>query len=233
MQLTREWAALRGFDYHFVDDRLFDLVPPWYRERVQGNILLVSDLARLVVAQGMLASGYDRAIWVDADMLIFDPERLVLPITEEYAFCLEFWLHPGKDGKLTIARAVNNSVSLFVKGNSFLEFYIHACLQIAGHNHTLDTVSVGTKFLTSLRNIYPFRLIEDVGTFSPPVMHALVTRNEALEMYRKALPGPIFAANLCGSLGPRNLYDYDMTESVYEKVIDRCLETRGQIINSA
>ena len=54
MQLTREWAALRGFDYHFLDDRFFDLVPPWYRNKVKGNILVTSDLARLLVAKGLL-----------------------------------------------------------------------------------------------------------------------------------------------------------------------------------
>ena len=166
-------------------------------------------------------------------MLIFDPDKLLLMTTEEYAFCLEIWMDPGKDGVLGMTRAVNNSVSIFTRGNSFLDFYIHACLQIVGNQGTLDTTSVGTKFLTALRNLYLYPLIEEVGTFSPPIMHAIVSAGPALSIYRSALPGPIFAANLCGSLRTRELYGLAMTESVYEKVIDRCLETRGQIINSA
>jgi hypothetical protein len=46
LQSARGWADQSGFDYHFVDDRLFDYCPPWYREKVAGDILLMSDLAR-------------------------------------------------------------------------------------------------------------------------------------------------------------------------------------------
>jgi hypothetical protein len=39
---------------------------------------LVSDLARLTLARDYLAQGYDRALWVDADVVVFDPDALAL-----------------------------------------------------------------------------------------------------------------------------------------------------------
>lgn len=49
MKTVEDWAAARGFDYEFMQDRLFDYVPPWYAEKVNRHILLVSDLARLPI----------------------------------------------------------------------------------------------------------------------------------------------------------------------------------------
>ncbi len=31
METARAWAALRGFDYQFLDDRFFDRIPDRYR----------------------------------------------------------------------------------------------------------------------------------------------------------------------------------------------------------
>jgi hypothetical protein len=49
MKTVEGWAAARGFDCEFMEDRLFDYVPPWYAEKVNRHILLVSDLARLPI----------------------------------------------------------------------------------------------------------------------------------------------------------------------------------------
>ena len=34
LQSTRAWAASRGFQHRFLDDRFFDFCPRWYRQRV-------------------------------------------------------------------------------------------------------------------------------------------------------------------------------------------------------
>ena len=47
MKTVRGWAADRGFDYQFFDDRFFEYAPDWYREKVKHHRLLVGDLARL------------------------------------------------------------------------------------------------------------------------------------------------------------------------------------------
>ena len=41
----RAWAASAGHAYEFVDDRLFELVPGWFRERCGAELLPQTDLA--------------------------------------------------------------------------------------------------------------------------------------------------------------------------------------------
>ena len=49
MKTVEGRAAVRGFDCEFMQERLFDDVPPWHAEKVNRHILLVSDLARLPI----------------------------------------------------------------------------------------------------------------------------------------------------------------------------------------
>src|SRR5262245_33138351 len=60
MATVRSWASSQGFDYRFIDDELFEYAPQWYRRKVSDDILLMSDLARLVVARRLLGEGYRR-----------------------------------------------------------------------------------------------------------------------------------------------------------------------------
>src|SRR5258706_16177245 len=69
LESVREWAKCQGFDYVFIDDRLFEYAPQWYRTKVKDDILLISDLARLKLAKEFLDQKYQRTIWVDADVL--------------------------------------------------------------------------------------------------------------------------------------------------------------------
>jgi hypothetical protein len=55
-------------------------------------MLLMTDLARIKAAQSLFADGYWRAIRVDADVVIFDPERFSVERQHGYAFCPEVWL---------------------------------------------------------------------------------------------------------------------------------------------
>ena len=43
MKSVRGWAADRGFDYQFFDNRFFEYAPDWYREKVKHHRLLVGD----------------------------------------------------------------------------------------------------------------------------------------------------------------------------------------------
>ncbi len=46
LETVRRWAEARGFAYEFFDDALFDTVPAWFRERVGGHKVIMSDPAR-------------------------------------------------------------------------------------------------------------------------------------------------------------------------------------------
>jgi len=83
---VRDWAARAGHDYRHYGDELFDRVPDWYRAKAGSLVLPVSDLARLVLARELLAEGYDRTVWVDADLLVFDLDLRI----EAFQ-----WIRPG------------------------------------------------------------------------------------------------------------------------------------------
>src|SRR5688500_4692208 len=155
---TRAWAASRGFEYRFIDDEFLGYCPPWYRRAVGNNILLVSDLARLVAARGLLIEGYDRAIWIDADVLVFAPAAFDVETGEDFAFNSELWVNREQE-RYVGWRRVNNAVCTFDRDNAFLYFYIQSCHRIVGRRHkeglSVDPLSVGTAFLTPLHELVP------------------------------------------------------------------------------
>lgn len=248
MQTVRDWAALKGFDYVFVDDRLFDYVPAWYREKVNGQVQLVSDLARLEIAKELLAKGYERTVWVDADVVVFDAERFDILITEGYAFCREIWLE-----KLGLVRAlrwglgglswprrvqpmfrVNNAVTLFTKDNSMLDFYVHACkLLVRNKAGEISKLDVGTFFLTGLYGSLRFPLLTDMALFSPVVMHDIAHgRGDYVKLYIEEFGFPVRAANLCASYAGEKYNGLAMCDRLYGVVLDRLIATKGAVVNS-
>ena len=247
MQTVERWAALKGFDYVFIDDRLFDYVPPWYREKVNGQVQIVSDLARLELAKELLASGYERTIWADADLVVFDAERFDITVREEYAFCREIWLE-----KLEVLRAlryalnslswprrvqsrfrVNNAVTVFTKTNSMLDFYIHACkLLVKNRRGEIPKQEVGTFFLTRLYKSLHFPLLTEVALFSPLVMHDIADgRGDYIRLYIEEFGSPVRAANLCASYSGEKYNGLRMSDRLYGLVLDRLLETKGMVVN--
>jgi len=201
LETVKDWTAQQGFAYHFVDDSLFDYVPIWYRDKVDHNILLISDLARLEVAKELLAQGYERTIWVDADIVVFDPRNFKIDTMDEFAFCQELWAAPDTTGKITYRKRVHNAICVFMQGNTFLEFYSNACLRMVQSKQRINPLDVGTNFLSSLFEMMPFPLINNVGMFSPSILYSIDhNQSEILHRYRSLIGSPLQAANLCGSM---------------------------------
>jgi hypothetical protein len=231
LQSVREWTASQGFDYEFVDDRLFHYAPMWYREKVADNILLVSDLARLELAHEFLRKGYQRTIWFDADLLIFAPAKLRIEVADENSFCRELWIEPGAGQTLTVHRQVNNAVTVFTIGNTFLEFYRNACLRLVRHQPNVHPHAVSTRFLTILNNVMTLPLIDHIGTFSPMVMADLAQGGgKSSRAYRQIFGTDLYAANLCGSFRGQRAHDVEMVDRVYEGAIATLLKTQGTLL---
>ena len=38
MKSVRRWAQLKGFEYVFFDDEIFERVPSWYRQKANNGI---------------------------------------------------------------------------------------------------------------------------------------------------------------------------------------------------
>ncbi|WP_405236251.1 hypothetical protein [Lentisalinibacter orientalis] len=211
------WAGAAGYDYRYIDDELFDPVPDHLRERLRGQPVVASDLARLLALRAALDEGFEAAVWCDADFLVFDPERLALP-AESYAVGREVWIEGRGPGRTPRARVkVHNAFLLFRRGNPFLDFCIDAVERLLGaHSGPYPPQFVGPKLLTALHNIVGFPVAERAGMLSPPVIRDLAAGGgPCLDLFRARSPEPAAGANLCASLaGGREMADSQVNEAI-------------------
>ncbi len=237
MQTVKNWAELRGFDYQR-EDNFFDYVPDWYIDKAQGKINVIADLSRLEIAKKFLDQGYERTIWMDADVVVFDAENLTIDTPEEYLVCREIWLDTADDknygeGTLFCTEKVTNSLVYFTQKNQILDFYIHATKSIV-KNQTgrLSKLAVSTKFLSKLHEMMKLPLFLNMGLFSPILMQAIVEdQTEIIQLYTKALQSPIYAANLCLSFRDKSYKGMMVTDKLFAETIDKLIQTKGEMIN--
>jgi hypothetical protein len=226
MGTVRGWAARRGFGYVELPDAQFlAAVPPWFRDNARGSIQAVTDLARVEAALRSLEGGAACAVWVDADVVVFDPCRFDLPSCERAAFTREVWLDPTGGAPRCVER-VNNAV-LVARDRAFLLGYRAACLRI-GRGGPLDKAAVGTRYLTELYRCCPMPLVRHVGNFSPAVSHAILRGDRPLlDAYRAALREPLFAANLCASYANVDYFGTVLGPDDYTRLVTVLLDTAG------
>ncbi|MEB3177533.1 MAG: hypothetical protein VKL59_00595 [Nostocaceae cyanobacterium] len=237
MQTVKDWTELKGFDYQR-QDNFFAYVPEWYIDKAQGKINVIADLARLEISRKFLKEGYEQTIWMDADVVVFAPEKLNIDTIEEYLVCREVWLdtEDGKnfgEGTLFCQEKVTNSLVYFTQKNRFLDFYIYATESIV-KNQTgrLSRLAVSTKFLSRLDEIMALPVFPNMGLFSPILMHAIVEeQNEIIKLYAKALKSPIYATNLCFSFRNQFHKGIMVNDELFEQVIDKLISTQGETIN--
>ena len=231
MRSTQSWAATRGFDYRFIDDRFFDCIPDWYRRGAGGNLQVLANLARIVVAKELLGAGYDRTIWIDADVLVFDPESFRIDVSSEFAFCREVWVTSRWGAAIKDFR-VNNSVTVFVKDNSFIDFAIWAHEDLVRRGTHILSHGTTTRLLTALHHAAPLPLLDNVGLLSPIVARDIVSRDGALAREYAAAHGtPIYAANLGASLRGATLNGVTLADSHFDFIVDVLAKNRGATFN--
>jgi hypothetical protein len=227
------WAKAHGYAYRFLDDALFERVPDWFRERVAGDLLPMSDLARLVVARELLDEGWDTVAWLDADVLVFDPKGFNIDIAHDYAFCREVWLRRSGADKLLVTEGLHNAVCVFARDNPFLDFYIHACESIIRDAEgPIRSHALGPDFLARMADVIGPRTLPDVGLFSPIVTAAIAKGGgRASEAYRKAFGNPVRCANLCLSFVDRESSGVTLSETILDLAIDRLMGSGGKVLN--
>lgn len=162
---------------------------------------MLVDLGRLKLCQQALADGCERVIWLDADVLVVEPECLAIPARLEhgYAFGRELWVEEG--GK--VRRGVHNALCVFESGNPVLHFYAHACERIIAvhEGDQLAPQLLGPKLLKALYTFTQMPLLDEVGMLSPWVSEDLLAgggkRLDAMKREVGTLPP---ALNLCSSM---------------------------------
>jgi hypothetical protein len=233
LESVRAWAAAGGHDYEFVDDALFDFAPAWVRERCGAQILPVTDVARLYLMRERLRLGRQRVVWVDADVLVFAPQRFALDDRMPYALCREVWLHRHGD-RLETAEFVNNAVIVMTQSQPILDFWLFAAEEIL-RTHPPGPVGkliVGTHLLTDLAKAMPLRVISNVGLFSPPVIRDIARGGgSSVQAWSQRHGHIVDAANLCASLQDREAGGACVGPAELEQTVEALLQSKGAIVN--
>ena len=196
------WAENNRFAYAYYGDELFDALPAWYRQKLEGRGPILADLARLIHARSALQEGYEAVIWCDSDTLVIDPAWQ--PKTPPHSiFGHELWLQRGKSGRLEIRRQPHNAYLMFTATSPVLDFLIHAVESIihrADPEHIAPQM-VGPKLLKALNTFADFDLEHAAGAMSPELLDALLTDKSEITNYFKAVQtSPPKLMNLCASL---------------------------------
>lgn len=232
MASVRAWGQGQGWDYEFMDDAFFALAPDWVRERCVGNPYAVTDICRLMWLKQKLVQGFERAVWADADLLVFAPQALTIPTGVGHGFARELFLQVAADGRAKPLYGVNNALMAFERGDSMLDAYVEACharlrALPAG---PVPRTALGPAILTELAARHGLKRIEGVGLFSLAVMQDIVQGGGAVlrEYLRLSKVRPA-AANLCHFL--RNatpVAQRPQFDAVYDSAVQRLLATGGR-----
>jgi hypothetical protein len=224
---VRTWAQGAGYTYQFLDDRFLDLVPSWYRQKAGPFLCVVADLARLLQARNLLSQGFEQVIWMDADLIVFAPDRLRLPQTRGFQYCRETWLCRTPEGALFPVHKINNSVCTFGPDSlGHLDTYIDQCLAWVRDSPGLSSgLEVGTNLLSQSQSL--FENIRNIGIISPILLEAILRdEQDVLARYSAWHGGPVFAANLCNAYRRAfeipGLFDY-----LVEEAVGKLLKSQG------
>jgi hypothetical protein len=228
------WTKARNYQYEFVDDRLFDYAPAWVRQRCGAQILPVTDVARLYLLRERLIQGWERVVWIDADVLVFAPELFALDDSARYSVCHEIWLSVAADNSIKTVEAVNNAVTVICRGHPMLEFWIFAAEEILRTRAPgeIGPLIVGTRFLTDLATTMPLRILRNVGLFSPPVVRDVARGGgEIARKWATRFGTEIGAVNLCASLQDRVSGGDCVGATEMQQAASILLNTHGRIVN--
>ncbi|MDB5814506.1 MAG: Tetratricopeptide 2 repeat protein [Rhodocyclales bacterium] len=234
LQSVQRWAADREWDYEFLDDVFFEFAPQWVRKRCGGNIYAIADVCRLQWLRDKLDAGYERAVCVDADVLIFAPERLNISVSGGYAFAHELFMRLERDGTFTPVEHFNNALMIFEQAQSVLDTYFDACLKNLRDlpPGKVPRTALGPALFDTLGQESPLELLAGVGLFSLTIMKQIALGGGPLtQEYLRYSPAPLAAANLCHFMrnetpsGNRVRFD-----GIYGQAVDKLLESRGDVM---
>jgi hypothetical protein len=232
MDSVANWTRARGYEYRFIGDELFDLLPKWFALSHSGRMLPLTDLARLKAAKKYLEEGFTRAVWIDADVLIFDTANFSVETEFGFAFCRELWLEK-RWGSTIADNRINNCVSVYERDNSFLNFYIYAAEALArAKGRDLTDWDIGTNLLSTLGRTLPLPLLGNVGMFSAQIVHSLAyEEHHMLAEYGAHLGATLAAGNFCSSaIAKTGLLGAD-PHALLERAVNVLIAAGGETIN--
>lgn len=220
---VRAWAERNDFSYRLLGDELFAGVPIEISLKAQSR-LPMADLGRLLWAKRLLAE-WDCVIWIDADVLVFDPENLVVDLGAPYLLCRELLMKTDTGGKPRAFVGHNPSVLMLTReGSHFLTRWLTEIERHAARAAGLGDADLGREILRRIVKRDRIHAIETVGHFNVAVLKELHgRRGPVLSAMMQANGAPFAAANLCGH--------YPLPAAVYTRIVDRLMEDAGAVVN--
>lgn len=218
---VKSWAETNNFEYQFMHDQLFDVLPAEIVDKYLNRPVVLSDLARLLVCRNALSDKYERVVWLDSDFLVFAPDQFVLS-DSAYAVGREVWIQKNDSGKLKAYKKVHNAFLMFRRGNAFLDFYIETAQRMLMDNSGgVPAQFIGPKLLTALHNVAVLPVLETAGMLSPLVVQDIDEgQGSALGLFNRESSVPIAAANLCISSYERDEITNQQMASVINKLLN-------------
>lgn len=232
MNSVEAWAATAGCEYRFYGDELFERVPDWILDKCTISKLPATDYARLALSRELLEDGYDRVLWVDADVVVFDPQAMAIPWDEHVAFTREIWVDLGPGNRPVAHRQIANAASLFGPCQSTLGFLLERHERFARTARRIDKLDFGTRPLSVMQAEAHWPMIESVGMASGPVLFDLSRGGGRFSRTLAMESGSALAAlNLCSSLMGASAHGFTIDDETLDQVAASLLKTRGEVLN--
>ena len=232
MATTADWARARGFDYRRLGDDFLDVLPGWYRDRLAAHIVQQTNLARLRYACELLAAGAGRVVWVDADVLVFDPERLALDAPEGFALCREVWVQPSGH----VVHGVSQAVLVADRGTPLLDYlaWAHEAL-VRDRPERVVRFGTATSVLSGIHAAVRLPVVTGVGMMNPTMLCEIGAgrTGPVTCAYVRAHGFAMHAVNLTLSMLGVQYGDTVATEADYEAALDVLVATRGAPLDLA
>jgi hypothetical protein len=145
-----------------------------------------------------LDAGYERAVWVDADVLVFDPSVLSVDASGGgFAACREVWVTGGPGGSRRALELVCNAVVAVSRDGRGELDRVLAETERRFRPGGLHERALGPDLFTALA----VPVLDGWGLVSPVVVRELAagSRGPALDVHAAAQP-VLGAVNLCASM---------------------------------
>lgn len=218
LQSVAHWAERSGLERRLIGDELFDPVPASWRAAAGPEKLPLTDYARLLWIERLLGEGYERVIWLDADVLMLDMN--FVPPPGDF-FCREMWVYRRPDGRDGALDSINNCAMGFVSGSALLDWYRTACAE-APSEKPLSRLALGPDMLKRRHRASPLPWTEAIPTLSPLMIRGILRGDkELLETFLWEWKAPMAAAHLCSSLREPPDGAEPAQRSVMDAAIDR------------
>ena len=225
---VRAWSSAKAYDYLLTDDDAFALCGEEYLAKVGDNKRSITNLCRLELIRRALDDGYDRAIWMDADIFVFAAGQLDFATPDRISFPRETWLRP-ENGGTNVVLTLNNCVIVCPRGDPDLDLIIEATRHRARHHAVTHNFQVGVHLIRGLHRFLDFPLLSNVGMFSNYALGALAQNNKPLiEVQARYHGTPVYAANICASDHQAPV----VPEAVAHAAMDILERTAGEVVNS-